>query len=155
MSAATASIALLRIAHPGLGTHATRRHLDLERLSVDHFPVQLLDGLVDVVLAVQVDEAVVADDVALDDGPVLGEEFADFGRACFIGQIADKDLGGDCIGGPTAFRSLHLDGQRIDHVAVEVLDGVARLLLALHVHEPVILNHVALDDGAVLFKEGL
>lgn len=70
VAGASAPVALLRIAHAGLRSNATRRDLDLHRLAVDHHAVQFPDRLVHVPLRVQMDEAVVPLNIILDDSTV-------------------------------------------------------------------------------------
>lgn len=153
VTSAATPIALLGIAHARLLANATRRHLHLHALPVDHHTVELLDGVVDVPGRVQVHEPVVAHDVALDHGAELLEELAHFGGARLVRQVTHEYLGGRSGGRAPALGGLALDHLAVQRVPVQVLDRVAAHLLAFHVNETVIADHVAFYYRTVLFEQ--
>ena len=133
VTTASASVALLWITHSRPLSHATGGDLNLHWLAIDHLAVKLFDGVVYVARGFKVDEAVVADDVTLDDRAELGEELAHLRSLGVIGEIADEDLGRGGVGALAALGGLAFDGLAVNKSAVQVLDGVSASLLIFHV----------------------
>lgn len=154
MAAPTAAVALLGVTHSRALPYATRRYLHLHRLAIHQRPVQLFDSFIHVARRFEVHEPVVSHDVAFHNGAELFEQLAYLRRFRVISQIADEDLCCRRCRRLATLRGLALHGLVVQHVAVQILYGLAPFRFVLHVNEPVILHDIALYDFSVFFEQG-
>lgn len=153
VTAASASIALLRIAHARPLSNATRRYLYLHGLPVHHHTVQLFDGVVHVSRRFEMDEAVIAYDVTLDDSAVFFEKLAYLRRLGVVREVPDKYLRSRCLWSLATLRCFTFHRLAVQNVPVQVLYSFTSLGLVFHVDEAVILDDVAFHHLAILFEQ--
>lgn len=112
-------------------------YLNSDAGTVEGVAVELLEDLVDLGpagIGVDVNEAVVLDDVGLQNRSELLEELSKLIRGRAFGEVADEKLLRRPLG-TSRLALLDLDVPAFDDRAVEAVQGRHRRPLALHVHE--------------------